>query len=311
MKFPAAIPLTDIAEQYNCEIIGDETLMATGINVIHSVEKGDITFVDIPKYFDKSIHSDATIIIINEQIEVPEGKALLICNDPFNVYNSIVTSFRSKNLSPEEIRNSIDIHPTAQIDPQVIIKDHVKIGAHTIIQGHTFIDRFTTIGDHVIIEPNCIIGSDAFYFKKEENQYLKWTSGGSTRIMDHVEIGASSTINKGVSSETYIGTGTKIDCQVHIGHGCKIGANCLIAAQVGVSGKTKIGDNSTLYGQVGIAQNLELGSDVVIFAKSGVGKNIPSGKTYFGTPAIEAFQKKRELASLKLLPDLLKNLRRK
>lgn len=310
MKFPAAIQLTDIAEQYNCKIIGDDTLEATGINVIHSVEKGDITFVDIPKYFEKSLHSEATIILINEKIDVPDGKALLLCNDPFNVYNSIVTSFRSAPMSPEEIKSSITIHPTAKIDPQVIIKDHVKIGAHTIIQGHTYIDRFTTIGDHVIIEPNCIIGSDAFYFKKEKNQYLKWTSGGSTRIMDHAEIGAGTTINKGVSSETCIGAGTKIDCHVHIGHGCKIGANCLIAAQVGISGKTKIGDNSILYGQVGVAQNLDIGSDVVILAKSGVGKNISPGKTYFGIPATEAFQKNRELASLRQLPDLLRNLRK-
>lgn len=310
MKFPVSIPVTEIAVKYNCQIIGDNNLEATGINVIHSVEKGDITFVDIPKYFEKSIHSEATIILINEKIDVPKGKALLLCTDPFHVYNSIVTSFRSKSLSDEEFKNSISVHPTARIDPQVIIKDHVKIGAHTIIQGHTYIDRFTTIGDHVIIEPNCIIGSDAFYFKKEEQRYIKWTSGGSTHIMDQVEIGAGTTINKGVSSETRIGTGTKIDCQVHIGHGCKIGANCLIAAQVGISGKTKIGDNSILYGQVGVAQNLEIGSDVVILAKSGVGKNIASGKTYFGIPATEAFQKNRELASLRQLPDLLRNLKK-
>ena len=308
MKFPRPIPVINLAQQYHCEIIGDASIEALGINVIHSVEPGDITFVDIPKYFKKSIESAATVIIINERIEVPEGKVLLVCNDPFRVYDDIVASYREIPQDEEEIKKSIEIHPTARIDPQVVIKDHVKIGAHTVIQGHTYIDRYTTIGDHVIIEPGCMIGTDAFYFKKEEGRYLKWTSGGSTLIMDHVEIGAGCTINKGVSSETLIGEGTKIDCQVHIGHGCKIGNHCLFAAQVGIGGKTKVGNNVVLYGQVGIAQNLVIGDDVVILAKSGVSKNLASGKNYFGYPATEAFQKNRELASLRRLPDIIRKM---
>lgn len=307
MKFPRPIPVTQLAERYNCNVVGDETIMASGINVIHSVEAGDITFVDIPKYFKKSLESEATIILINEPIDVPEGKVLLVCDDPFRVYDDIVASHRNLPLEGDR-KESIKIHPTAKVDPQVVIGDHVIIGAHSVIQGHTYIDRYTTIGEHVIIEPGCMIGTDAFYFKKEEGQYIKWTSGGSTRISDHVEIGAGSTINKGVSSETYIGEGTKIDCQVHIGHGCKVGSNCLFAAQVGIGGKTKIGNNVVLYGQVGIAQNLEIGDDVVILAKSGVAKNLARGKTYFGYPATEAFQKNRELASLRMLPDIIRKM---
>ena len=308
MKFPNPISVQTLAEIYGCKLEGNADNMALGINVIHSVESGDITFVDIPKYYQKSINSAATIILINESIKVPSHKTLLIHNDPFSVYDAIVQKYRP-SIDKSDIPGTIQIHPTAIVDDSAIIKEHVIIGAHTVIQGNVFIDSYTEIGSHVIIEAGSNIGTDAFYYKKNKNEYTKWTSGGQVLIEDHVEIGSGSTINKGVSSTTRIGKGTKIDCQVHIGHGCKIGENCLIAAQVGISGKAKIGDRVVIYGQVGIAQNIIVGNDVVILAKSGISKDIPDGKTYFGIPATEAFQKNRELASLRRLVDVINKIK--
>jgi UDP-3-O-[3-hydroxymyristoyl] glucosamine N-acyltransferase len=118
-----------------------------------------------------------------------------------------------------------------------------------------------------------------------------------------VEIGAGCTINRGVSGDTIIGDGTKLDCQIHVGHGAVIGKNCLIAAQTGIAGKTVIGDNCTIYGQVGIAQNLHIGDNVVILAKSGISKDLESNKTYFGTPAGEAREKYKEMAAIRILLD--------
>ena len=116
-----------------------------------------------------------------------------------------------------------------------------------------------------------------------------------------MEIGAGCTINRGVSGESVIGEGTKIDCQVHVGHGVVIGKNCLIAAQVGIAGKTIIGDNCVIYGQAGIAQNVMIGDNSVILAKSGVSKDLRGNKTYFGYPAGEAREKYKEIAMLRLL----------
>ena len=308
MKFPSSIPVSTLAEKYECKLLGNPENLASGINVIHSVQHGDITFVDVEKYFQKAIQSKATIILINQSLEVPKDKSLLVHSNPFSVYESIIGSFR-KPLSPEEVKDSIRIHPTAKVHPSVIIKEYVTIGANTEIHGNVYLDSYTTIGDNVVIEPGSIIGTDAFYYKKENNQYQKWTSCGQTIIEDHVEIGAGSTINKGVSSETVIGAGTKIDCQVHVGHGCKIGKHCLIAAQVGIGGKTQIGDRSTIYGQVGIAQNISIGEDAIILGKSGVTKNLAGGKTYFGYPAAEVYQKNKELASLRQLPNIIKNMK--
>ena len=125
-------------------------------------------------------------------------------------------------------------------------------------------------------------------------------------IQDDVEIGAGCTINKGVSGDTIVGRGTKMDCQVHVGHGVVIGERCLFAAQVGIGGKTKIGNQVVLYGQVGVAQNIEIGDQAVILAKSGVSKSLEGGKTYFGAPAEEVRQKYKELAALRQLPDMMK-----
>jgi UDP-3-O-[3-hydroxymyristoyl] glucosamine N-acyltransferase len=166
----------------------------------------------------------------------------------------------------------------------------------------------TIIGENVVVGPGALIGPDAFYFKKmPDGEMVKWRSGGRVILEDHVDIGAGCTISKGVSGDTIIGRGSKLDCQVHIGHGVVVGKNCLFAAQVGIGGKTVIGDQVVLYGQVGVAQAIEIGSGAVVLAKSGVSKSLEGGKTYFGIPADEVREKYRELASLRLLPDFMKN----
>jgi len=157
------------------------------------------------------------------------------------------------------------------------------------------------IGDNVIIQAGALIATDAFYYKKIDGTYFKWRSGGKVIIEDDVEIGAGCTINRGVSGETIIGKGSKLDCQIHIGHGVVIGKNCLIAAQTGIAGKTIIGNNCTIYGQVGIAQNLHIGDNTVLLAKSGVSKDLEGNKTYYGNPASEAREKYKEIAAIKML----------
>ena len=139
------------------------------------------------------------------------------------------------------------------------------------------------------------------FHKKTDEGFIQWRSGGRTILHDNVRVGAGSTLNKGVSGDTIVHEGTKIDCQVHLGHGVVIGKNCLLAAQVGIGGKTIVGDQCVFYGQVGIAQNLTIGDNVIILAKSGVSKSLAGGKTYFGIPAEEVSKKYREMAAVRLL----------
>jgi UDP-3-O-[3-hydroxymyristoyl] glucosamine N-acyltransferase len=306
MDFPHPIAVKDLARDLRAQLIGDDSLFATGINEIHKVRPGDITFADVAKYFKKSIESAATIIILNEPTECPEGKALLIVDDPFTAYDGLIRSFRPFHPATASISDTAEVHPSAIIEPNVVIGHKVKIGADCYIQANSYIGNFTEIGDRVTIQAGCIIGTDAFYYKKREDRYEKWCSGGRVVIEDDVEIGAACTINKGVSGDTRIGAGTKLDSQVHLGHGVEIGKNCLLAGQVGIGGKTIVEDNVVLYGQVGIIQSVRIGEGAVVLAGSGVSKSLEGGKVYFGSPAAEMKTRYRELAAMRHLPDFFK-----
>jgi len=300
VDFKNKISVKKLASAYNCTLLGDQTMMASGINEIHRVRSGDITFVDVEKYFNKALSSAASIIIINKEVDVPYGKCLLVTDDPFSVYDNIIKNNRSEN-NPIIKDHRTNIHPSTVIEVGAVIGKNVIIGKNCYIQSHVYIANNTVIGDHVTIQANSSVGTQAFYFKKEEGVYHKWTTGGRVVLMDHVDIGSGCTINNGVSSDTIIGSGTKMDCQVHIGHGVIIGKNCLFAAQVGIAGKSIIEDNVVLYGQVGVAQNITIGMGAVVLAKSGVSKNLEGDKVYFGYPAAEAKEKYRELATLRRL----------
>ncbi len=301
MKFEHPIPIKEIAAWIGARILGDNTLFATGINEIHKVEKGDITFVDAEKYFSRSIGSAASIIILNKETDCPPGKALLLCEEPFLAYEVITQKMRPALKWDAHARVEQHIHPGAYIEPGVRIGNHVQIGEGTYIQSGSIIRDHVQIGKHVTIQSGAIIGTDAFYLKKWGERYQAWTTVGRVIIQDHVQIGAGCTINRGVSGDTIIGEGTKMDCQVQIGHGVVIGQHCMIAAQVGIAGKTILGDRCVILGQVGIAQNLVIGNDVTIYAKSGVGENIEDGKEYFGIPATEARERYKQLVVLRQL----------
>lgn len=307
MKFPTPLSVTAIAQRFNAKPVGDSTLHATGINEIHKAESGDIIFVDVEKYFKKSLYSPASIIFINKEVECPDGKVLLVMDDPFTAYNTLVQEHRPFIPLRQNIHPTAIIEPSAILEPNVVIGAHVIIGKDCYIQANASIMEHTIIGNNVTIQAGAIIGTDAFYFKKTKEGFKKWRSGGRVIIEDKVEIGAGCTINKGVSGDTVIGEGTKLDSQVHIGHGVVVGKNCLLAAQVGIAGKTIIGDNCVLYGQAGVAQNLTIGDNTIISAKAGVSKNLAGGKIYFGTPATEARTMYKELAALRHLPEFFKN----
>lgn len=318
MKFDKAIPVKALAKQIGAtDIIGDDTLNALGINEIHHVKKGDITFSDVQKYFDKALKSNASIIILNEKVEsVPEGKAVLVHPQPFEAYDSIVRTQRpfmplseATRAGSINVADSAVVHESVVLEPNVVIGNHVRIGVGCYIQANAVIHDFTIIGKNVQIGAGALIGTDAFYFKKNADskdsestvRYKKWRSGGRVVIEDGVDIGAGCTINKGVSSDTIIGSGTKLDAQVHIGHDVKIGKNCLLAAQVGIGGNSIIEDEVVLYGQVGVAQNVRIGKNAIVSAKSGVSKDLEGGKAYFGIPAQEAKDAYKDLANLRQL----------
>lgn len=314
MKFPSPVSVQWIAELIGATVTGNKNGQATGINEIHKVEHGDLVFVDHPKYYEKCVNSAASFIIINKETAVPEGKALLVCAEPFEAYLKIVRHFRPFTPSAQLISESATIGEGSVVMPGSFIGNHVTIGTNCIICANVSINDYTVIGNNVIIQSGTVIGSDAFYYNTKKNRdvwYRKMESCGRVVIEDDVEIGAACTIDRGVSHDTVIGRGTKFDNQVHIGHDTVVGKNCLFAAQVGVAGAVDIKDGVVLWGQVGVSKTLTIGENAVVYAQSGVPDSIAGNKTYFGTPAEDALQKKKELVWVKRIPEMwekLKNL---
>jgi UDP-3-O-[3-hydroxymyristoyl] glucosamine N-acyltransferase len=314
MKFEAPVAVTEIAAYIGAELVGNSQLMAAGINEIHKVTPGDISFVDFEKYYNASLQSAATIIIINRKVECPEGKALLVLDDPFSAYVKLVKRFRPFEPATKAISDTAVIGEDTIVQPNVFIGNHVRIGRNCIIHPNVTIYDHSIIGDNVIIHAGTVLGADAFYFKKRAGReviYDKLLSCGRVIIEDDVELGAGCTIDKGVSGDTIIGRGTKLDNMIHVGHGTVIGRNCLIAAQAGIAGKAKLEDNVILWGQVGVNKDLVIGKGAVVYAQSGVPNSIEGGKVYFGSPVEDAKEKMKELAWIKRIPEIwekVKNL---
>ena len=309
MKFNKVYTLRQIAEIINSKFIGADDFPVLGMNEIHVVEAGDIVFVDHPKYYEKALQSAATIVLINKEVACPEGKALLISDDPFRDFNVLTTYFRPFTSSSVAIAATAKIGEGTVIQPNCFIGNQVSIGKNCIIHANVTIYDHSIIGDNVIIHSGTILGADAFYYKKRPEGFDQLLSNGRVVIEDNVGIGALCTIDKGVTGDTTIGEGTKIDNQVHIGHDTRIGKKCLIAAQTGIAGCVIVEDEVTLWGQVGTTSGITIGEKAVVLGQTGVTKSIEGGKTYFGTPIEESREKLKQLANIKKIPSLIAKLK--
>ncbi len=312
MKFPSPVSVQWIADLIVAEISGNNKDLITGINEIHRVESGDLCFVDHPKYYNKCLNSAATFVIINtSDVTIPFGKTILVVQDPFEAYLKIVRHFRPYISSDKLISNSSTIGTTSIIMPNVYIGNNVVIGEGCVIYPNVSLLDYTQIGNNVVIQSGSVIGSDAFYYntkKDRELWYKRMESCGHVVLEDNVEIGAGCTIDRGVTADTRIGAGTKMDNMVHIGHDVVVGKNCLFAAQVAIAGGTILKNGVTLWGQVGVSKTLTIGNNVTVLAQSGVGMDVEDGKILFGSPADDAMSKKKEFVWVKRIPELWKKV---
>jgi UDP-3-O-[3-hydroxymyristoyl] glucosamine N-acyltransferase len=307
MQFPSPVSVQWLATFINARLVGNTNSNATGINEIHKVENGDLVFVDHPKYYDKCINSAASFIIINKEVIIPEGKTLLIVDDPFEAYCKIVNHFRPFEPAKKMISDTAIVGEGSTVYPNVFIGSHVSVGKNSIIYPNVTIMDHCIIGNNVIIQAGTVIGSNAFYYNTKKNRevwYKQMPSCGRVIIEDDVEIGAGCTIDRGVSHDTIIGKGTKMDNQIHVGHDTVIRKNCLLAAQIGIAGSVEIGNGVIIWGQVGINKTLAIGDNAIIYAQSGVPSSLEGGKIYFGSPVELAKDKIKELVWVKRIPEL-------
>ena len=309
MKFPKPYILKEIAQLIECNFVGDDDFPVLGINEIHVAESGDIVFADHPKYYDKALKSAATIILINKEVECPEGKALLISDDPFRDFNKLTNHFKPFQASSSSISASAKIGKNTIIQPNCFIGHNVVVGDNCIIHSNVSIYDDAIIGDHVTIHAGTVLGANAFYYKKRHEDYDRLKSGGRVVIEDFVDIGAACTIDRGVTADTKIGRGSKLDNQIQIGHDTVVGEKCLIASQTGIAGCVVVEDNVTIWGQVGVKSGITIAKGTELYAQSGLGHSTDENKTYFGTPAFEAREKFKEMAYIRKIPEIIEKLK--
>ena len=311
MKFPVPQTLSHIASLLNCNYVGADDFPVLGINEIHVVTAGDIVFVDHPKYYDKALNSNATVVLINKKVDCPEGKALLITDDPFRDFNVLTSHFKPFVRSSVSIDPSAKIGDDTHIQPNVYIGPNVQIGKNCLIHANVTIVSDAIVGDNVVIGSGTVLGGDAFYYKNRPEGYDQLLSCGRVVIEDDVHIGTGCTIDRGVTADTTIGQGSKLDNQIQVGHDTVIGKKCLIASQAGIAGCCIIEDEVTIWGQVGTNSGITIGAKAVILGQTGVTKSVAGNTTYFGTPIQESRASLKEMAALRQLPKLLQMLKEK
>lgn len=310
MKFDRVYALKEIALILNCEFVGEENHAVLGLNEIHRVEIGDIVFVDHPKYYEKALQSAATTVLINKNVVCPVGKALLIVDEPFTAFNKLIRHFQPNNFTDKKIGEKSSVGKTTVLMHGVTIGNNVAIGEGCVLHPNVVIYDNCIIGDNVTIHANAVIGADAFYYKKRESSMEKLQTCGRVILCDEVEIGALTTVDRGVTADTIIGRATKLDNHVHIGHDTVVGEMCIIAAHTGVAGVVDIKNKVTLWGQVGIASEVVIEDGVIVYAQSGVGKDLKAGKIYFGSPCDDAKEKMKEMAYVRQLPSILEDIKK-
>jgi len=325
--------LGELAGYVGGRVCGDPNVIIKSASTLRRAEEGDISFLSNRKYEKQLRTTKASAVIVGK--EAPTATVpLLIAEDPYYAFMQIMVllhghrKHKKVGISPrasisDTAKVGIDchIHDFVTIADRARIKDgciiypgayigqDVQIGNDSIIYPNVAIYDGCKIGNRVIINANSTIGEDGFGYATHKGIHHKIPQTGIVIVEDDVEIGACCGIERGTLSDTIIGQGSKLGDLVTIGHGSKIGSNCLLVAQVGIAGSTSLGHNCTVGGQVGIVGHVNIGNNVTIAAQAGVINNIPDNKVVLGAPAVEANQGRRAYSMIQYLPEMRQSIR--
>ena len=303
-----------LAELTGAELVhGAPTLALVDVAPLDEAEPAHISFFDNTRYRPQFQKSRAGACFVRRKFaaEAPPGMALLLTEDPYRAYALAAQQFYpvAQKRVATQIAPSAVIDASATLGDGVVVAPGVVIGARVTIGAGTHIGANSVIGDGVEIGEDCQIsalvglshclighrvilhrgvqiGQDGFGFALGRGGHVKVPQLGRVRVEDDVEIGANTTIDRGTGPDTVIGTGSKIDNLVQIGHNVQVGAHAVLVALCGISGSVRIGSGAIIGGQAGVVGHITIGAGARIAAQSGVGQDIPAGTSYGGTPAV-------------------------
>jgi len=325
--------LAELADYVGGRVCGDSTVVIKSASTLSRAGRGEISFLANARYEKQIYATKAGAVIVGSEIagiDVP----LLIADDPYYAFMQIMVllhghrKHKKIGISPHasisdsakigadcNIHDFVGIADNAKVGdgciiyPGVYIAEGVHLGSDCIVYPNVTVYDHCQIGNRVIINANTSIGEDGFSYATHRGIHHKIPQTGIVVIEDDVEIGVSCAIERGTLGDTVIGQGSKLGDLVTIGHGTKIGSNCLLVAQVGIAGSTNLGHHCVVGGQVGIVGHINIGNYVTIAAQAGVINNIPDGKVVLGAPAIEASQGKRAYSMIQYLPEMRQSIR--
>ncbi len=276
----------------------------SGLATLETATTTDVSFATTTE----KLSSNAGVLLTKEAVP---HRTCVVVNDPKLAFIQLIDRLfhveQAAGVDPAaHVDSSAFVHATATIHAGVVVMEQCHIGAHSVLFPNVVIYPHTQIGSHCRIHAGTVIGADGFSYHPTTEGLVKVPQVGRVIIEDGVEIGANATIDRAFLDETTVGSGSKIDNQVHIGHNAHLGSNVVIAAQTGISGSVTIGHDVFMGGQVGVVEHTTIGDGAKIGAQSGVGRDVPSNETVLGTPAEPAMQMKRIYAALRKLPEWMK-----
>jgi UDP-3-O-[3-hydroxymyristoyl] glucosamine N-acyltransferase len=328
------VKLAEVADILSCRLEGDGSIDIVGVATLERAREGDLSFLTNSKYQSEAKRTRASALLVGS--DCPSmSLALLRHENPYLAFAKAVEIFFRSSASPPSIHPTAWIADTAvigqnvhigalsYIGERVVLGDEVRIHARCTIQEGARIGEGTllhsgcvvregvVVGRNCIIQNNAVVGSDGFgYAKQSDGGWYKIIQSGTVVVEDDVEIGACSTIDRATLDETRVQRGTKIDNQVHIGHGCTIGTDNLLCAQVGLAGSTKTGSGVVLTGQVGAAGHLTIGDGAIVTPQTGIASSVDAGVIVSGSPAIDHRNWLKSSAAFSRLPDLQRTVRK-
>jgi UDP-3-O-[3-hydroxymyristoyl] glucosamine N-acyltransferase len=315
---------------------GDPDVAVAGVNTLEDAGSGEISFLANPRYRGRLAGTKASAVLVNHQDEVPAGVSAIRSDDPYAALCHAIVAIHGYRKHPQwgvseraNIARTARIGAQANVAPGATIADEVTIGDRATIYPGCFIGPRCVLGDGVTLYPNAviyddsilghrvtihagsIIGEDGLGYAPVGEKWVKIPQVGRVVIADDVEIGANCTIDRATLGFTEIGSGAKFSNLIAVGHGTKIGQDCMLVAQVGVAGSTTIGRHVTLAGQAGIVGHLTIGDNASVGAQAGVKNDVEPGTTVLGSPAVPIADAKKQMLTVQRLPEMrqqLKNL---
>jgi UDP-3-O-[3-hydroxymyristoyl] glucosamine N-acyltransferase len=324
--------LRDLAARLGCTLRGDGAVEVSRVCGIEDAGPGDLTFVSNPRYVPRLATTRASAVIVAPELETPLPS--LIAANPYLAFARAVAILHPQPPPRAGVHPAAVVDPTAELGEGVhvgalaVVGARVRIGARTVIQPHVVLYPDVQVGEdcllhsgvhvrercrlghRVIVQNGAVIGADGFGFAKDDQgRYLKIPQVGSVAIDDDVEIGALTAVDRASLGVTRIGSGSKLDNLVQVGHSVTIGRDSVLAGQVGIAGSTKVGDRVTLAGQVGVAGHITVGDGVIATAQTGIPNSVEAGAVVSGSPAIENRTWLKSMAVFARLPELQKRVR--